>query len=150
MEFTVDVKRDSDCRLSEVVVVQKSGDQRFLEPIRELVAALSNSGLLNFLGDRPQFTDTPCVSIPIRFNFKNDPGEILSSVEYPASSQERAVNIAKAYNLLIDTGRTVKRGYPDELIYNAMNATSAGNQITLHFRMSRSHVEDILRSLLSR
>lgn len=150
MELTVDVKRDSDCRLSSVVVVQKSGDQRFLEPISELVAALSDSGLLNFLGDRPQFTDTPCVSIPMRFNFKNDPGEIISSVEYPASSQERAASIAKAYNVLIDTGRTVKRGHPDGLIYNAMNATSEGNQITVHFRMSRTNVEDILRSLLSR
>jgi len=151
-EFTVDAKRNSDCRLSDVVVLQKSGDQRLMEVMRESVAALSDSGLLMYLGDRQdqEFANTPCVSIPLHFNFKSDSSEIVSSVEYPATTPERAVEISRAYKMLILSGRTVKRGHPDELIYNAMNATSEGNQIIVHFRMSRTNVDDILRGLQNR
>jgi hypothetical protein len=152
VEFTVEAKRNSDCRLGDAVIVQNSGDQRFLEVMRELLAALSDSGLLAHLGVRPdpEFANTPCVSIPLHFNFMNDSSQTVSSFEYPANTPEQAVQVARAYNLLIEAGRTMKRGHPDELVYNAIHATSEGNHVIVHFRMSRTNVDDILRSLLTR
>lgn len=151
-EFTVDARRNSDCGLSDVVVVQKSGDQRLFEVMRESVAALGASGLPVYLGDRQdqEVTNTPCVSLPLHFNVKNDFSELVSSVEYPATTPERAVLIAGAYNSLIIAGRTARRGFPDEIILNALNATSEGNRIIVHFRMSRSNVDEILRALQRR
>jgi hypothetical protein len=149
-EFTVEAKLNTDCRLSDIVIVQKSGDPRLFDVVGSLVAAVGDTGLLTFVGDReqPEFSNTPCVQMPLRFNFSTDSSEIAASIEYPVTSAERAGMNAKGFNLLIMAGRTARRGSTDELILNAMTAASDGSQIIVRFRASRTAVDEIIRRLL--
>ena len=149
-EFAVDAKLNTDCRLSDIVVSQKSGDRRLFDVVASLVAAVGDTGLLAFVGDREQheFSNTPCVQMPLRFNFSSDSSEIAASIEYPTTSAERAGMNAKAFNLLITAGRDARRGRTDELILNAMTAASNGSQIIVRFRASRTAVDEIIRHLL--
>ncbi len=149
-EFAVDAKLNSDCRLSDIVVSQKSGDSRLFEVVGSLVASIGDTGLLTFVGDReqPEFSNTPCVQMPLRFNFSTDSSEIAASIEYPTTSAEQAGMNAKAFNLLIMADRNARRGRTDELILNAMTAASDGSQIIVRFRASRTAVDEIIRRLL--
>lgn len=149
-EFTVDAKLNSDCRLSDIVVVQKSGDRRLFDVVGSLVAAVGDSAMLMYVGDREQhdLTNTPCIQTPLRFNFSTDSSEIAASIEYPATSAERAGMNARAYNLLIMAGRTATRGRTDELILNAMTAASEGSQVIVRFRTSRTAVDEMIKRLL--
>lgn len=149
-EFTVDGKLNTDCRLSDIVVSQKSGDRRLFDVVGSLVAAIGDSGLLTFVGDREQheFSNTPCVQMPLRFNFSTDSSEIAASIEYPTASTEQATQLARGYDLLIKMGRDARHGRTEELILNAMSAASNGSQIIVRFRASRTAVDEIIRRLL--
>jgi hypothetical protein len=150
-EFTVDAKLNTNCRLSDIVVSQKSGDRRLFEVVGSLVAALGDAGLLTFVGDREQheFSDTACVQMPLRFNFSTDPSEFAASIEYPTASAQQATMLARAYNVLIKVGRDARRGRTDELILNAMTAAANDSQIIVRFRASRTAVDEIIGHLLA-
>ena len=148
-ELTVDLKLRSDCTLTDVVVKQKSGDPKLFEVAGNLVTAIGDSGLLRYVGDRGQESPaTRCVATPLRFGFSSDSSEVTASLEYPASSAYRANEIARAYTALIDFGRTTKRGYLNELIYDALSSTADGNQIILHFRMTRTAIDEMIKRAL--
>jgi hypothetical protein len=120
------------------------------EVVGSLVASVGDTGLLTFIGDREQheFSNTPCVQMPLGFNFSTDSSEIAASIEYPTTSAERAGMNARAFNLLITASSNARRGRTDELILNALTAASDGSQIIVRFRASRTAVDEIIRRLL--
>jgi hypothetical protein len=149
-EFTVEAKLNSDCRLSDIVVAQKSGDRRLFDVVGSLVLAVGDTGLLALVGDREEhdFSPTPCVQMPLHFNFSTDSSEIAASIEYPTTSAEQATMMARGYNLLFTASRSARRGRTDELILNAMTAASNGSQISVRFHASPTAVDEIIRRLL--
>lgn len=148
-ELTVEVKLNANCTLTGVIVNQKSGDPKLSEVARNLIAAIGDSGLLFYVGDRGQeSSNTRCVETPLRFGFSSDSSEVTASLEYPASSAYRANELARGYNVLIEVSRTLKRGFPSEQIYNALSSTADGNQIVLHFRMTRTAIEEMIKRAL--
>ena len=148
-EFTADLKLRSDCSVTDVVVKQKSGDPKLFEVAANLVTAIADSGLLSYVGDRGEANaNTRCVETPLHFGFSSDSSEVTANLEYPASSADRAHQIARGYSIMIDAGRTIKRGHPDELIYNALSSTTDGNQIILRFRTTRPAIDELIKRAL--
>lgn len=149
-QFTVEANLNSDCRLSEIVIVQKSGDRRLFDVVGNLVAAVGDSNLLTFVGARGsgEAGSTPCIQTPLRFNFSGDSSEVAASIEFPEPTAERATLLTKGYNILIMTGRTARRGHPNELILNGLNAASDGKQVIVRFRASRTAVDELIARLI--
>jgi hypothetical protein len=148
-EFAVEANRDADCRLSHAMVVKKSGDSRLIELAIDLIAAISDSGLPVYLGDQEQTAESPCADLPLRFNLKNSMNEYMASVEFPDSNSDRAAQLARGYNAVIAARRLTKRGSPDEVLMNSLNATSEDKWITLHFQISSTNLRELLRQRLS-
>jgi hypothetical protein len=148
-ELTADVKLGSDCAITNVVIKQKAGDPKLFDVAGDLVAAIGDSGLLRYVGDRgEQYANTRCVETTLRLGFSSDSDEVTASLEYPASSADRANQIARGYSIMIDAGRTIKRGDSSEPIYNVLSSTADGNQIILHFRMTRTAIEEMIKRAL--
>src|SRR6266536_698540 len=51
VEITIAAKLNTDCKLSDAKVIQKSGDTRLTEVAKDMVAAIGESGMLSFLRD---------------------------------------------------------------------------------------------------
>jgi hypothetical protein len=149
-EFAVDANLDSNCRLSHVVIEQKAGDRKLYPVVESLFAAIGDAGLLSLLGNR-EGQDVPadsCVSTPVRFTFKSDAAGVDVTASYAASSPDRALGFAKAYELLIQHGRRARRGQPDEQILEGLSATSEAQRLIIHFHTSREKLDSLITRLL--
>lgn len=149
-EFAVDANLGSDCRLSHVVIEQKAGDRQLYPVVESLVAAIEDTGLLSLFGDR-EGRDIPadsCVSMPVRFTFKSDSVGVDATAGYDTSSRDRAIRVAKGYELLIQAGRMARRGHPDEQVLEDLSATTEAQRLIIRFHTSREKLETLITGLL--
>jgi hypothetical protein len=150
VEITIAAKLNSDCRLSNAEVIQKSGDARLTDVAKEMVSAIGDSGMLSFLRD-PRKKDPAtrgCDEIPLQLSIKLDQSEISAQVESQADSAERAAQMAKGYNDLLSVGQFVKQGKDEEAIFKNTRVTSEGKQIIVNFTMPRQTAGEMLQKQL--
>lgn len=149
VSIVVNADLDSRCDLNHVAIDQKSGDRRLFELAQSFVAALNDSGLLRLVKkEQDQSPEGPCGSTPVRLTFHSDAAEIRWTAEYRAASEDRARTLARAYDLIIATERTARRGRPEELILTSINAYSEGQQVIVRLQGSRTTVDEIIKRLL--
>jgi hypothetical protein len=151
IEITIAANLNSGCKLSNAVVVQKSGDARLLDVAKDMVSAISDSGMLSFLRDPKKVQDTSkleCDEFPMTLTVKLDQNEIAAIVESQADTPARAAEMAQGYSGLLAVGQWLKRGRDEELLYKSTKVTSEGNQIFVNFSMPRQTASEMLKKQL--
>lgn len=151
IEITIAANLDTDCKLSDPNVVQKTGDARLIDVAKDMVSAIGDSGMLSFLRDPRKVTDPTkltCDAMPLQVTIKLDQSDIVAKVETQAETPERAVQMAKGYNTLLAVGEFAKRGHDEEILYRNTKVTSEGKQILVNFSMPRPTASEILKKQL--
>lgn len=151
IEITIAASLDTDCKLVNPNVIQKSGDARLIDVAKDMVSAIGDSGMLSFLRDPSKVTDPTklkCDAMPLQVTIKLDQNDIAAQVESQADSPERAVQMAKGYNTLLAVGEFAKRGHDEEVLYRNTKVTSEGKQILVSFSMPRPTASEMLKKQL--
>ena len=151
IEITIAASLNTDCKLTDPSVVQKTGDSRLIDVAKDMVAAIGDSGMLSFLRDPRKVTDPTklsCDAMPLQVTIKLDQNDIAAKVETQADSPERAVQMAKGYNTLLAVGEFAKRGHDEEILYRNTKVTSEGKQILVNFSMPRPTASEMLKKQL--
>jgi hypothetical protein len=151
IEITIAASLDTDCKLTNPTVIQKTGDVRLIDVAKEMVSAIGDSGMLSFLRDPSKVKDPTklsCDAMPLQVTIKLDQNDIAAKVETQADSPERAVQMAKGYNTLLAVGEFAKRGQDEELLYRNTKVTSEGKQILVNFSMPRPTASEMLKKQL--
>jgi len=151
VEITIAAKLNTDCKLSDAKVIQKSGDARLTDVAKDMVTAIGDSGMLSFLRDPQKLKDSQvlgCDEIPLQLTMKLDKDEISARVESQADSPERAAQMAKGYNGLLTVGQLVKQGRDEEMVYKNTRVTAEGKQIIVSFTMPRQTASEMLKKQL--
>ena len=134
IELIIEAELDSNGKLHNPKVVQKTGDPKLIEITKDFVAALSDSNALYFLKD-PKF---PEEIRQLRLTVKMDATEVVASVETEAKTPERAKELATGYNALLVGGQFLKSGKDEEVLYKNTKITSNGKQLIVNFKMPRA------------
>lgn len=151
IEITIAASLNTDCKLTNPNVIQKTGDARLIDVAKDMVAAIGDSGMLSFLRDPSKVKDPTkltCDEMPLQVTIKLDQNDIAAKVETQADSPERAVQMAKGYNTLLAVGEFAKRGQDEEILYRNTKVTSEGKQILVNFTMPRPTASEILKKQL--
>jgi hypothetical protein len=151
IEILIAANLNTDCKLSDAKVVQKTGDARLIEVAKDMVAAIGDSGMLSFLRDPNKIKDQTklsCDEMPLQLTIKLDQNEIVAKVESQADSPERAIQMARGYNGLLAIGQFAKRGKDEELLYKNTKVTAEGKQIVVNFSMPRQTASEMLKKQL--
>lgn len=151
IEITIAASLNTDCKLTDPNVVQKTGDARLIDVAKDMVAAIGDSGMLSFLRDPSKVKDPTklsCDAMPLQVTIKLDQNDIAAKVETQADSPERAVQMAKGYNTLLAVGEFAKRGHDEEILYRNTKVTSEGKQILVNFSMPRPTASEMLKKQL--
>jgi len=151
IEITIAASLNTDCKLTDPNVIQKTGDTRLIDVAKDMVSAIGDSGMLSFLRDPSKVTDPTklsCDAMPLQVTIKLDQNSIAAKVETQADSPERAVQMAKGYNTLLAVGEFAKRGHDEEILYRNTKVTSEGKQILVNFSMPRPTASEILKKQL--
>lgn len=151
VELTIAAVLNTDCRLNDAVVVQKSGDARLMGVARDMVSAISDSHMLSFLRDPKKVTNANemrCDPIPLQFTVSLDQDAIIARVESQAESAERASEMARGYNGLLTLGQFAKRGRDEEILYKSTKVTSEGKLIVVSFTLPRQTAGEMLKKQL--
>lgn len=134
IELSVEGDRDPDGKLRNVTVTDKRGDETLESVAKEFIAALSDSGVLDFL------EGTRHLRLTAKIDDKNV--EVMAATE--VESEDRARQMEKGYSLLIVGGRIAKRGKDEEVYYNHTEVTSSGKEVQVKFSMPRSEMGQML------
>lgn len=151
IEITIAASLNTDCKLTDPSVIQKTGDSRLIDVAKDMVAAIGDSGMLSFLRDPSKVKDPTklsCDAMPLQVTIKLDQNDIAAKVETQADSPERAVQMAKGYNTLLAVGEFAKRGHDEEILYRNTKVTSDGKQILVNFSMPRPTASEMLKKQL--
>ena len=151
IEILIAANLNTDCKLSDAKVIQKTGDARLIEVAKDMVAAIGDSGMLSFLRDPNKIRDQTtlrCDEMPLQLTIKLDQNEIVARVESQADSPERAIQMAKGYNGLLTIGQFAKRGKDEEVLYKNTKVTAEGKQIVVNFTMPRETASEMLKKQL--
>ncbi|HET6889508.1 MAG TPA: hypothetical protein VFH31_00275 [Pyrinomonadaceae bacterium] len=151
IEIQIAANLNSDCKLSDAKVVQKTGDARLIEVAKDMVSAIGDSGMLSFLRDPNKIKDQTvlrCDEMPLQLTIKLDQNEIIAKVESQADSPERAIQMARGYNGLLAIGQFAKRGKDEEVLYKNTKVTAEGKQIVVNFSMPRQTASEMLKKQL--
>ncbi len=151
VEITIAAHLTSGCKLTDANIVSKSGDARLVEVARDMVSAISDSGMLSFLRDPKKVKDPKelkCDEVPLQLTIKLDQNEVNARVESQADSPERAAEMAKGYSGLLTVGQLVKSGHDEEVLYRNTRVVSEGKQIVVSFSMPRDTASEMLKKQL--
>lgn len=140
IELIIEAELDSQGKLHNPKVVQKTGDPKLIEITKEFVAALSDSNALYFLKD-PQF---PEETRQLRLTVKMDSTEVVARVETEAKTPERAKELATGYNALLLGGQILRSGKDEEVLYKNTKITADGKQLIVNFKMPRADAAAML------
>lgn len=152
VEMFIDAELNTDCKLSNAAVVQKSGDPRLVEIANEMVSAISDSRLLQYLtGPQKErdVGDARCPQSPVHFTLKLDQIQASIRFQYKAHSPARALEMARGYNALLMVGQMAKRGGDEEIILKSLRVGAEGEQIVIDFMMARELIGAILKKHLT-
>jgi hypothetical protein len=134
IELTVEADRGADGKLINAVVKDKRGDKKLEAIALDFVAALSDSGVLDFL------EGTKHIKLIARVDEQNV--EVIASSE--VESEQRARQMEKGFSLLIVGGRIAKRGKDEEIYYNHTQVFSKDKEVSVKFSMSRAEIGALL------
>lgn len=140
IEVIIEAERDPQGKLLNANVVQKTGDPRLIEVAKDLVSAISDSGMLMFLNDPKHPKDVQ----KLRLTIKMDEAEVTAKVESEAESPERAKEMADGYNGLLTLGQLVKGDKDEAVLYKNTKVSYSGNQVTVDFKMPRATAATML------
>ncbi len=134
IELTVEADRGDDGKLVNAVVKDKRGDKKLEAIALDFVAALSDSGVLDFL------EGTKHIKLTAKVDEQNV--EVIASSE--VESEQRARQMEKGFSLLIVGGRIAKRGKDEEIYYNHTQVFSKDKEVSVKFSMSRAEIGALL------
>jgi hypothetical protein len=134
IELTVEADRGDDGKLINAVVKDKRGDKKLEAMALDFVAALSDSGVLDFL------EGTKHIKLIAKVDDQNV--EVIASSE--VESEQRARQMEKGFSLLIVGGRIAKRGKDEEIYYNHTQVFSKDKEVSVKFSMSRAEIGALL------
>ena len=134
IELTVEADRDPDGTLKNAKVTDKKGDKTLEKVALDFIAALSDSGVLDFL------EGTKHIRLTAKLDDKNV--EIVASSE--VESVERARQMEKGLSMLIVAGRLVKHGKDEEIYYNHTQMSSNEKEVSVKFAIPRSELSQLL------
>lgn len=134
IELTVEADRGDDGKLINAVVKDKRGDKKLEQVALDFVAALSDSGVLDFLEGTKH----------IRLIAKVDDQNVEVTASSEVESEQRARQMEKGFSLLIVGGRIAKRGKDEEIYYNHTQVSSKDKEVSVKFSMSRAEMGALL------
>ena len=134
IELTVESDLDPDGKLRNAKVEDKRGDKTLKAVALDFVAALSDSGVLEFLHG------TDHLKLVVKIDEKTVEVTASTTVE----TEARARQMERGYSLLIVGGRIAKRGKDEEVYYNHTQVTSAGKEVSVKFSMPRADMGELL------
>ena len=134
IELTVEADRGEDGKLINAVVKDKRGDKKLESVALDFVAALSDSGVLDFLEGTKH----------IRLIAKVDDQNVEVTASSEVESEQRARQMEKGFSLLIVGGRIAKRGKDEEVYYNHTQVSSKDKEVSVKFSMPRAEMGALL------
>jgi len=134
IELTIEADRDNDGKLVNAVVKDKRGDKKLEAVAIDFVAALSDSGVLDFLEGTNH----------LRLVAKVDDQNVEVTASTEVESEERARQMEKGFSLLIVGGRIAKRGKDEEIYYNHTQVSSKSKEVSVKFSMTRAEMGALL------
>jgi hypothetical protein len=134
IELTVEADRDADGKLTNAKVTDKRGDKALEKIALDFIAALSDSGVLDFL------EGTKHLRVSVKLD--NDNVEVIAATE--VESEERARQLERVFGSMIVLGRIVKRGKDEEVYYNHTQVSSKEKEVNVKFVMPRAEMGAML------
>ena len=134
IELTVEADREPDGKLKNAKVADKRGDKKLEEVALGFIAALSDSGVLDFL------EGTKHLRVTVKIDDKNVEVVAASEVE----SAERARTMERTFSGMIVLGRIAKRGKDEEIYYNHTQVFSNEKEVSVKFSMPRAEMGALL------
>jgi hypothetical protein len=134
IELTVEADRGADGKLTNAKVTDKRGDKALERVALDFVAALSDSGVLDFL------EGTKHLKVTVKLD--NDNVEVVAATE--VESVDRARQLERTFGGMIVLGRIVKHGKDEEVYYNHTQVSSKEKEVYLKFMMPRADMGAML------
>ena len=134
IELTVEADRDAEGRLTNAKVTDKRGDKALERIALDFVAALSDSGVLDFL------EGTKHLKVTVKMD--NDNVEVVAATE--VESEDRARQLERTFGGMIVLGRIVKHGKDEEVYYNHTQVSSKEKEVSVRFTMPRADMGAML------
>jgi len=134
IELTVEADRDEQGKLTNAKVTDKRGDKTLESVALDFVAALSDSGVLDFLEDVKH----------LRVSVKLDQSNVEVEAATEVASEERARQLEKTYGWMIVLGRIAKKGKDEEVYYNHTQVSSNQKEVSVKFAMPRAEMSAML------
>jgi hypothetical protein len=134
IELTVEADRDPDGKLRNAKVTDKRGDKTLEAVALDFIAALSDSGVLDFL------EDTKHLRVTVKIDDKTV--EVVASSE--VESTDRARKLERTFNGMIVLGRIAKHGQDEETYYNHSEVSSNDKEVSVKFSMPRGEMGQLL------
>jgi hypothetical protein len=134
IELTVEADRTPDGKLTNATVSDKRGDKTLERVALEFIAALSDSGVLDFL------EGTTHLKVTVKLDSNNI--EVVAATE--VDSEDRARQLERAFGGMIVLGRIVKRGKDEEVYYNHTQVSSKEKEVSVKFAMPRAEMGAML------
>ena len=134
IELTVEADRDEQGKLKNAKVTDKRGDKTLESVALDFVAALSDSGVLDFL------EGTKHLKMTVKLD--NDNVEVVASTE--VDTEDRARQLERTFGGMIVLGRIVKHGQDEEAYYNHTQVSSNQKEVSVKFLMPRAEMSAML------
>lgn len=134
IEITVEADRTPDGKLANAKVNAKRGDKTLEKVALDFIAALSDSGVLDFLEDAKH--------LRVSVKLDKDNVEVVATTE--VASEERARQLERTYGLMIVLGRIAKQDQEEEAYYNNTKVSSREKEVTVTFSMPRAEMGAML------
>ena len=142
IEMSVEADRDPDGKLRNAKVTDKRGDKTLEAIALDFIAALSDSGVLDFLEDPKYPDDTKHLRVTVKMDDKTV--EVVASSE--VGSIERAKTLERTFNGMIVGGRISARlsKKDEEIYYNHSEVSSKDKEVSVKFSMPRAEMGQLL------
>jgi hypothetical protein len=139
LEILIEGDLDAEGLIQNVQITQKSGDAALKPIAEEFVAALNESGTLDFLDEAKR----------LRLEIASTKAALAVNSSFEAESVQMARQKTQGYKLLFSVGAMLKRGRAEELIYKAISISAKDREVNFDFSMPRETFCALLSKYLS-
>lgn len=140
LEATAELNADGSLKPETVVVQGSSGDARLLELGQPLISAISQSKVLAFLDGAKS----------VRLTLKLDRQTLRVAVAADLESEDRAMQLAEGYGLLLQTARRVKQGTEEGKLYDGLSVATQGRRFQISFEMPKEDAGRMIAEMFAR
>ena len=134
IEMTVEADLGPDGKLINARVTGGRGDKSLEKTALDFVAALSDSGVLDFLEGLKH----------LRVDVKLDQSNVEVAATSEVETEDRARQLERTFGGMIVLGRIVKHGKDEEVYYNHTQVSSKEKQVSVKFAMPRAEMGAML------